>query len=365
MTHGPSARRRVAVVRALAAIASAAGLIAAAQPAVARTLNWSGYAWDVRNQGLSEPGPNTWSDSPANVVLDGSSLVLSIAKDAAGRWNSAEIDNQRHLGYGTYRWVVETDLSTIDGYEVLGMFTWGDVPPSNNEIDIEAARWGNLAWPSGSGTVWQDFDRDRSQEKTFSYSNRPPYVNQFTWEPGRVTYRITDATGAVLFDWVVTSGVPAPSTEVPMINYWRFENRAPAAPKSIRLSSFTFTPPGATPTPPASPTPTPTPSPRPTPAPAPAPTAIRFDRSGPRIRIASPPGRTYRRGAKLTLRFSCRDASGVKTCTGTLRSPGRRRVVASPTTVRLVHAGTYRLRVRTTDTLGNQRTTEVAFRVIR
>lgn len=229
-------------------LAMASGL-AAASTAAARTISWSGYTWDVRPAGFGAPGPNRWSDSPANVRVDGSDLVLSIVQDGTSTWTSAEVDNQSHLGYGTYRWVVESDLSTIDAHEVLGMFTWGGSSPSNNEIDIEAARWGNLAWPSGSGTVWQDYASGANVSRSFRYSARPPYVNQFTWEPGRITYLITDAAGAVLFRWVVTSGVPVPSAEVPMINYWRFENEPPAGVRSMRLSSFTWSPPGTQPPP--------------------------------------------------------------------------------------------------------------------
>lgn len=232
--------RLLAVVSLLALQSLLPGVSAAA----ARTISWSGYAWDVRPPGSGEPGPNLWSDSPANVRVDGSDLVLSIVKDASGRWTSAEIDSQQHLGYGTYRWVVDTDLNALDADEVLGMFTYGGSSPSNNEIDIEPSHWGNLGWPSGSATIWQDAGAGLNQSKTFSYSSRPPYVNQFEWEPGRITYLITDAAGTTLFGWTVTSGVPIPSSEVPVINYWRFENAPPAGARSMRLSSFTWTPPG-------------------------------------------------------------------------------------------------------------------------
>ena len=215
------------------------GLVRCAE---ARTIEWSGYTWDVRSQGLSQPGPNVWSDSEANVSVDRGELVLAIVKDGSGTWTSAQVDNQQHLGYGTYRWVVNSDLSTIDAHDVLGLFTWGDAPPSNNEIDIEAARWGNLAWPSGSGTVWQDSAADKNWSQSFRFSEKPPYVAQFTWQPGVVKYLITDATGAVLFDKTVTAGVPVPSVEVPIINYWRFENQAPAATRSMRIRQLSVPP---------------------------------------------------------------------------------------------------------------------------
>jgi hypothetical protein len=230
----------------------------------ARTISWSGYNWDVRPSGAAqEPGPNDWSDSAANVRVQGTDLLLSIVKNSAGHWTSAEVDNRRHLGYGTYRWVVATNLSALDANEVLGMFTYGGASPSNNEIDIEPSHWGAMANPTGSATVWQNANAGLSEERAFNYSNSPPYVNQFTWSPGRIDYLITDATGATLFAWTVTTGVPTPSTEVPIINYWRYQNVAPTGVRTMRISSFAWAPPGQSLPPVTNPVPTGSPSPGP------------------------------------------------------------------------------------------------------
>ena len=209
----------------------------------ARTIAWSGYTWDVRpTSGPQAPGPNDWADSAANVQVQGSELLLSIVQDSSGNWTSAEVDNEQHLGYGTYRWVVDTDLSALDGNEVLGMFTYGGSAPSNNEIDIEPSHWGDLTWPTGSVTVWQNAATGQSIEQAFSYSSHPPYVNEFTWSPGRIDFLITDATGATLFRSTIASGVPTPSTEVPVINYWRYNNVAPAGVRTMRVASFAWAP---------------------------------------------------------------------------------------------------------------------------
>ncbi len=222
-------------------------LLPSVATSAARTISWSGYNWDVRPPGpAEEPGPNDWSDSTANVQVQGADLLLSIVKDSSGQWTSSEVDNEQHLGYGTYRWVVATDLSALDASDVLGMFTYGGSDPSNNEIDIEPSHWGNMSRPTGSATVWQNANANGSEERDFSYSSHPPYVNQFTWSPGRIDYLITDATGATLLAWTVTSGVPTPSTEVPVINYWRFNNVAPAGVRTIRISSFAWAPLGQT-----------------------------------------------------------------------------------------------------------------------
>ena len=220
--------------------------VAAVPCAIARTISWSGYRWDVRSPGTGEPGPNRWSDSSENVRVEGSDLVLSIVQDRFGRWTSAEIDSRRHLGYGTYRWVVATDLSALDANEVLGLFTYGGSGPSNNEIDVEASHWGHRSSPTGSATVWQNAELGLSEERSFGYSDRPPYVNQFTWAPGSIRFVVTDATGRTLFDSTIAKGVPVPSTEVPVINYWRFGNVAPVGVRTMRISSFTWAPLGQT-----------------------------------------------------------------------------------------------------------------------
>ena len=235
-----------------------------ASSAAARTINWSGYTWDVRSQGLSGPGPNLWSDSTANVSVNGSELDLAITHQSNG-WASSEIDSHTHLGYGSYTWVVNSNLSAsaLDNNEVLGLFTYDDNSPesSHNEIDIEASHWGDPTFPTGSGTVYQT--ATRQIEKDFPFTSSPPYVASFDWEPGSIHWHITDATGAVVADWTFTSGIPTPATEVPIINYWRFNNVAPTSVRTMRIASFTFTPTGTPPViPPPPPVVTP-PTPRP------------------------------------------------------------------------------------------------------
>jgi hypothetical protein len=212
---------------------------------VERAIRWSGYTWFVRPPGWGGPGPNHWSDSSANARVSGRNLVLSVVRDRSGHWTSTEIDNQRHLGYGTYRWVVASDLSKTDPNQVLGLFTFGGTGPYGDEVDIESSQWGNPLSMDGSAAVWQSTFTHATQFTTFDYSSHPPYVAQFTWSPGKVSFLITDATGAVLLDWAAVGGVPTSSGEVPVINYWRFHGVPPDAVRSVRISSFTWTPLGA------------------------------------------------------------------------------------------------------------------------
>ena len=209
---------------------------------VVRMISWSGYTWTVRLPGTGGPGPNAWSDSPANVRVSGSDLLLSIVRDSSGHWTSAEVDNQRDLGYGTYRWVVASDLSGLDSNDVLGMFTYAGLDPHINTIEIDSSRWGELSWTSGGVSVQEGMNGVPHDSTDFEYSNQPPYVNEFTWAPGSVTFLVTDATGATLLNWTATTAVPTPSAGAPIINYWRFHNVPPAATHTIAISSFTWVP---------------------------------------------------------------------------------------------------------------------------
>jgi hypothetical protein len=311
-------------------------LLWTAEPAAARTISWAGHTWDVRPPGFGTPGPNHWSDSEANVEVDGTDLVLAVVKDASGHWTSAEVSNRAHLGYGTYRWVVETRLSDLDSHEVLGMFTYGGSSPSNNEIDIEPSHWGNTAWPTGSATVWQDSLAGRNATRTFEYSDRPPYVNQFTWAPGSVRYLIRDAAGTTLLDWTLTSGVPVPSSEVPTINYWRFENDPPALERRMRLSSFAWAPLGR-----EAELPAPTP---PTPGSPAAPAHDAGDSA--RLRLAIGPRRfaAGRRGRGATISWRATGAAALRLAVQ--RRTGKGPPVELGVLRRSVDAGSGRMRFR-------------------
>jgi len=79
-----------------------------------RTIEFSGYTWTVEaSQGKVGPGPNYFSDSTDNVWVDSDGqLHLRITKDAAG-WHCAEVLLTRSLGYGTYRFYLN---SPVDGF---------------------------------------------------------------------------------------------------------------------------------------------------------------------------------------------------------------------------------------------------------
>jgi hypothetical protein len=202
---------------------------------------WSGYNWQVRPPGVGLPGPNRWTSTEDTVkVNDDGSLQMSIVnKD--GKWYSGEISNTKALGYGIYRWTIATDLSKIDPRAVLGMFTYDTMKLSTHrEIDIEATRWGGANNNSGWTAYW--LPGNKELRRAFSFSDKPPYQAQFQWQPGQISYYVSDRTGKALIDLSFTELIPDSGEEVATVNFWRFRNQPPIKDQSVRITKFTWEP---------------------------------------------------------------------------------------------------------------------------
>jgi hypothetical protein len=207
---------------------------------VVRTVQWSGQVWHVRPRSeRTAPGPNAWSDSSRSVAVAGDRLRLAIDHDG-GRWRCAEVHLERALGYGTYEWVVESDVTALDPRAVLGLFTYdwhGGV--ARSEIDIEFARWGAASDPDLVEFSVQPAGAGQNRRRPLT--GAPPYACRFTWAPGRVDFSVRDGGGG-LTECASTTGVFAPSSSAwPFVNLWLDRGEAPSAPQAVELSRFSFT----------------------------------------------------------------------------------------------------------------------------
>jgi hypothetical protein len=205
-----------------------------------RTIRWSGQVWQVRpSSESSAPGPNAWSDSTRNVAVSGDRLRLAIVREA-GRWQCAEVHLERALGYGTYEWVVASDVTALDPQAVLGLFTYdwhGGV--ASSEIDIEFARWGAPSDPDFLEFSVQP--AQPGQNRRLPLAAAPPYACRFTWTPGRVDFSVHGATGQ-LGAYTSTTDVFAPSPSAwPFVNLWLNRGSAPSGAQAVELSRFSFT----------------------------------------------------------------------------------------------------------------------------
>jgi hypothetical protein len=203
-----------------------------------RALAWSGQSWDVRTAAWGgRPGPNRWS--ARNVTVAEGVLRLQIRQAQKG-WTCAELQSRRSFGYGRYAFVVDSDLSALDPWVVLGLFTYaGRLPSPHNEIDIEVARWGRTGERSNAQFAVQPF-RTRGNLRRVTLPPRPPYTLWWEWTRGRIHWGIADGAGATVATHARRTRLE-PAGERVHINLWLAEGHAPAAPLTIELARFTFT----------------------------------------------------------------------------------------------------------------------------
>jgi hypothetical protein len=194
---------------------------------ITKTLNFSGYEWQVRSAPSERGGwPNEYD--PANAWTDErGALHLRITR-RGDKWACAEVQLTRSLGYGTYLFVVR-DASHLEPAAVLSMFTWDDLEANQNhrEMDVEITRWGDAA------------------SKNAQYAIQPYYVpanvarfttpagvvtHSFRWEPERVEFRSMRGHGMraanPIAGHVFTSGIPAPGGETVHLNLYVFGSTA-------------------------------------------------------------------------------------------------------------------------------------------
>jgi hypothetical protein len=211
------------------------------QPASAETykrkLTWSGYTWKVRLATRENPGKNTWGDSTKNVrVQRDGSLRLAITKGR--RWRSVELGGVRRLGYGHYRWVVDTDLSNPSNVVALFVRDMSASSATDGEQDIEFSRWNHAELDPGWFVSWT---KRRKVYDSFPTTNRAPYVVEITWRRRSVRFFVRDAGGTVLLDRTVRARTRS-RLLYPRMSYWLLRDSSRAVtPPPVVLDSFRFT----------------------------------------------------------------------------------------------------------------------------
>ena len=227
--------------RRLILCAAVAGLsLAAAQPAGAETykrkLNWSGYTWKVRVAKKENPGNNAWGDSTQNVrVQSDGSLRLGITTGKP--WKSVELAGVRRLGYGRYRWVVNSDMSNPSNVFALFVRDMAVSSASRGEQDVEFARWSvhdvNPGWFVSWTKKLKTFD-------DFPVTNVAPYVIEIAYRPRSVHFVVRDAAATVLLDRTVRARTTG-KLLYPRMSYWLLPNSPrDVAPAPVIVKSFRF-----------------------------------------------------------------------------------------------------------------------------
>ncbi len=222
----------------------------------AQTLQFSGYTWQTRSARNQGPGPNDWDAANAFVDKRGW-LHLKITQTAAGKWNCAEVYQQKPLGFGRYAFEVQGRIDQFDPNIVLGLFNYPspDIgPDGTNEIDIEFAHWGNPKWDNGNYTIYPASGKRVGTESgtTFPFSlTGDVSTHAFVWTSGQVAFE-SDENGKRgvtrplrRWQYAPSEARLIPQKPLPVhLNLWLFQGKAPTNGRSVEiiLKRFTFTP---------------------------------------------------------------------------------------------------------------------------
>jgi hypothetical protein len=208
------------------------------RPPYLRTVTFSEYEWGVKLAPMPiGPGPNLFSDADDQVWVDEDGRLHLGLRKRDGKWHCSEVVCLESLGYGTYAFEVEGDLTAFDPHLVLGLFTWDDAPDFHHrEIDVEIGTWGEPE-DSNAQFVVQPYDRPGGTNiHRFDVgSEHVLTTHSYRWEPGRVTFRSASQAGAneaetpgTLATWECDGpDVPEAGNESPRINLWLLHGEPP------------------------------------------------------------------------------------------------------------------------------------------
>lgn len=224
------------------------GTASLAAAAGTRTIDFAGRRWAVKDSAGAPwgPGPNVFSDAAEHVWVDADGRLHLRIAPVDGVWRCAEVIATDSLGYGNYRFVLDSPVDAFDPNVVLGLFTWDDRRASNHrEIDIEFARWGDAAAASNAQYTVQPYTTPGNQLAWRLNAGYGSSTHSFRWAPGRIDFA-SSAFGNPLQAWTYSrrNGVPRPGGETPRINLWLFRGAPPldARPVEVIVRAFEFAP---------------------------------------------------------------------------------------------------------------------------
>ncbi len=195
-----------------------------APPSPAKTLQFSGYQWEIREVPGAIGGSKNAYD-PANAWTDDRGFLHLVISKQAGHWICAEVKLSRSLGYGSYRFVVQ-DVAHLEPAAVFGLSTWDNSGPPR-EMDIEVSHWGeptdkNAQYVIQPYVVPANTVRFNAPTGTLTY--------WMDWQPGRAEFTTVRGSsskmeGDKVSGHVFTSGVPSAGNEAIHMILYVFENR--------------------------------------------------------------------------------------------------------------------------------------------
>jgi hypothetical protein len=213
-------------------------------PASSKTLAFSGYEWEVRQQANERHGLNEYD--ARNVWVDDESHLHLLLSERDGRWTSADVRMTRSLGYGTYLFDVR-DASRLDPAAAFSMYIWDSLGADQNfrEMSVDVSRWGDADSMNGQYVV----QPETVPANVFRFAIPAGLVtHSFRWEPGRVAFKTVrrgePSRADVVAERLFTAGVPGAGTENPHLTllYDRVAARPPTRAVEVVVEKFAFLP---------------------------------------------------------------------------------------------------------------------------
>ena len=215
----------------------------------ARTLEWAGYTWTVKEGVGLAPGPNTWSDSTQSVWVDGMNRLHLKVTESNGVWSSAEVINHSSLGYGDYHFQLDSRVDQYDPTIVAGLFTFLN---DTNEIDIEFTQAFSFLGTNNATFVTQPSVPANRSPFFLDQSSITQTTHRFSWQSTQIVYQsyfthadAPPSNSVIISSFTYTSNnIPLPDQEKTHINIWQFNNQPPIATQNLELivRDFQFTP---------------------------------------------------------------------------------------------------------------------------
>jgi len=228
----------------VAAVAQVVGSGTFVPPAL-KTLAFSGYDWEVRQQPTDRHGLNDYDAQ--NAVVDAEGHLHLWLTERGGRWTSADLRLTRSLGYGTYS-VDLRDTSQIDPAAALSVYTWDPLGADQNyrEMTVDISRWGDPGNMNGQYAV----QPETVPANVFRFAiPTGPVTHSFRWEPGRVSFKTVRGIGPspgreVVAERLFAAGVPDAGTENLHMTllYDRAAARPPSKGVEVVVERFAFLP---------------------------------------------------------------------------------------------------------------------------
>lgn len=213
-----------------------------------RTIEFSGYTWDVK-AGFGNPGGNLWSNDSADIWVDDKErLHLSLSKKENGRWYATEVISQQTFDYGVFTFYLDADPAEYDPHVVAGVFLYRN---EASEIDLEFSRWGDKENYQFGNYVIQPADFPGNQFRFPLLTSGTYTTHRIVWKPDEILFSSWHGhweeapEGKIIAQWEYAGNhIPKSNGLRLFFNMWLFKGIAPKSDKTERLiiNRFTYQP---------------------------------------------------------------------------------------------------------------------------